>query len=333
MVDVARLAGVSLGTVSRVINKKETVRDDLRAQVQGAMRELGYEPDAVAQSMRTQATMTVGCMVSDVSNQLFARAVSAAEAVIHRAGYTMVLTNSHDSKAREIETLSVLRRRRVDGVICSVSREDDAQIKEFILGMGIPVVLLERSINIPVDAVATDHRSGALQATGYLITLGHRRIGLITVTREAFPGRERAKGFVQAFADAKLKHDPTLTAFDGFSADYGYRAAYGFLTSQDPPTAIIAGANQMTGVLRAVRALNLSIPRDLSLISFGDTDVTELFSPPLTVVRWDPAMTGQIAAEVLMSRLDGTGRKGPLRMRLPTELVLRKSCGPPREGN
>lgn len=330
MRDVAKAADVSLGTVSRVINDKQSVRPSVRERVRKAMRELGYIPDAVAQSMRTQATMAIGCMVSDVSNPLFAQAVSAAEQVIHRASYIMVLTNSQDNKQRELDILSLFARRRVDGVICSISREDDPDIKEVLRTLHMPVVLLERTIDLPVDTVSTDHRSGTFQATNYLLALGHRRIGFITVTKAAAPGRERAEGFAQAYAGMRLSFDPGLTAFHGFSADYGYRTAYEFLTSKNPPTAIIAGANQMVGVLRAVRALNLSVPQDLSLISFGDTDLTELFSPPLTVVRWNPATTGQLAAEVLLSRREGTGRKDPLRMRLPTELVLRGSCGPPR---
>jgi len=328
MREVARSAAVSLGTVSRVINNKQSVRAEVRARVQAAMANLGYVPDAVAQSMRTQATRSVGCMVSDVSNQLFSRAVSAAEGVLHRSAYTMILTNSQDSKEREIEILSLFRRRRVDGVICSVSREDDPEIVGLLGGLGLPVVLLERTMDLGVDAVATDHRSGAYQAASYLLTLGHRRIGLITVSQDALPGRERARGFEKAHGERKVPVDPALMAFHGFSADYGYRTAYEFLTSRHPPTALIAGANQMVGALKAVRALKLSIPRDLSLISFGDTDVTELFSPPLTCVRWDPAATGQMAAEVLLSRLDGTARKGPLRMALPAELVLRQSCAP-----
>ena len=329
MRDVARGAGVSLGTVSRVINNKQSVRSVVRERVQSVMHSLGYVPDAVAQSMRTQATMVVGCMVSDISNQLFSRAVGAAEGVLHRAAYTMMLTNSLDRKDREIEILSLFRRRRVDGVICSVSREDDTEIMELLSNLGLPIVLLERTMTLPVDAVATDHRSGAYQAASYLLTLGHKRIGLITVTQDALPGRERARGFEKAHADAHVPLDPALAAFHGFSADYGYRAAYEFLTSRNPPTALVAGASQMVGALKAVRTLKLRISEDLSLISFGDTDVTELFAPPLTCVRWDPAATGQMAAEVLLSRLDGSARKGPLRMILPTELVLRQSCALP----
>lgn len=332
MRDVAKLADVSIGTVSRVINNVASVRPKIRERVQAAMESLGYVPDAVAQSMRAQATMAVGCMVSDVSNPLFASAVSAAEKVFHRAGYTMVLTNSQDRVEREREILSLFTRRRLDGLICTLSNEADTDLIARLRAPDMPVVLLERSVESPVDSVATDHFGGALQAFNYLHALNHRRVGLITVTESALPGRERARAYREAQHRASLPLDPPFLATHGFSADYGYRTAYDFLTSENPPTALVAGANQMVGVLKVVRVLGLSVPEDLSLISIGDTDLAELFMPPLTVVRWDTRQVGETAAEILISRLDRTARPGPLKLLLPAELVLRGSCAPPRGG-
>lgn len=329
MRDVARSAAVSVGTVSRVINKKATVRQDIRVRVKNAMTDLGYVPDAVAQSMRAGSTMAVGCMVSDVSNPLFASAVSAAEQVFRDNGYTMMLTNSSDSAAREMEILSLVARRRLDGMICTLSDDSAADLIARIQTAPIPIVLLERSVEAPIDSVATDHYGGALQAFDYLLALGHRRIGLITVTPDALPGRERLRAYLDAHRKAGLSHEPNLLANHGFSAEFGYRMAYEMLTSDRAPTALVAGANQMVGVLRAVRVLGLEAPRDLSLISVGDTDLAELFSPPLTVVRWATHKVGATAAEILISRLNGRGRKGPLKIMLPAELVLRGSCDPP----
>lgn len=329
MRDVAKHADVSVGTVSRVINQKLSVRANIRERVEEAMTKLGYVPDAVAQSMRSQATMAVGCMVSDVSNPLFATAVSAAEAVFHRAGYTMMLTNSQDSLAREYEILSLFRRRRLDGLVCTISHETDGQLLSLLQNSDMPAVLIERTVETQVDSVSTDHYGGAMQAFEYLFVLGHRRIGLITVTEQALPGRERVRAFVDAHRNAGENLDRQLVAAHGFSAEYGYRMAYDFLSAEDPPTAIVAGANQMGGVLKAARALSLEAPRDLSLITIGDTDLAELYTPPLTAVRWDPNGIGRTAAEILISRLDRTARKGRLQLTQPAELVLRGSCGIP----
>ena len=327
--DVAKAAEVSIGTVSRVINSHLAVSPAVRERVQAAMRALGYVPDAVAQSMRSQATMVVGCMVPEIANPLFARVVSAAEEVLHAASYTFVLTNSRERKQNEAQILSMFRRRRLDGVICTVSREADPETLDLLRQLGRPLVVIERSIALPVDSVTTDHRTGMAQAVHYLLTLGHRRIGMITVTREVLPGRMRAQAFAEAHAEFGVPFDAALTAHHGFSADYGYRTAYEFLSSAKPPTALIAGGGQMGGVLRAVRALQLEIPRDLSIICVGETDLTELHTPPLTTVRWDIAQVGKTAAEILLSRLAGSARPEPFKVLLPTEFVVRRSCAPP----
>ncbi len=330
ILDVARAAGVSLGTVSRVINNNQTVRPKLRERVLGAARALGYEPDAVAQSMRSQTTRAVGCMVSDVSNPLFAAIVGAAEEVLHRSAYTMILANSRDRPEFERDILTLFRRRRLEGVMLTVSDESDAGVVRLLASSGLPSVLIERECALPVDASVADHYGGALQAVNYLLMLKHRRIGLITVTRSALPGRQRALAYEHAHRQAGVPVDPELMASEGFSSDYGYRAAYRMLVAPSPPTAILAGAIQMVGVLKAVKALDIAVPRRLSLVTIGDTDLANLYSPPITAVRWQPEKVGEAAAELLLARVSGASREPrPQKITQPTELVLRQSCAPP----
>jgi LacI family transcriptional regulator len=329
-VDVARKAGVSLGSVSRVINEKDSVRPELRERVLKAARSLGYVPSFAAQSMRTQSTRAVGLMVSDVSNPLFSSTVSATEEVLYRSGYNMILTNSRDRVETEKEIITLFERRRFDGMIVTLSREDDPTILKLLAESTIPKVLLERECALPIDSVATDHYSGALQATRYLLELGHRRIGLVTVTQAALPGRARGQAYVAAHKKAGVPVDPSLASFDGFLQDAGYHAAYRMLGGPKPPTAIIAGANQMPGVLRAVRSLKIAVPKRLSLITIGDTDVASVHQPALTAVRWELQKVGAAAAELLLARLNGTVQETrPRRIVLPTELVLRQSCAAP----
>lgn len=330
IVDVAREAGVSLGTVSRVINEKASVRPQLRDRVLQAASALGYVPNFAAQSMRTQSTRAVGLMVSDVSNPLFSSEVSAMEEVLYRSGYNMILTNSRDRAETEKEIITLFERRRFDGMIVTLSKEDDPAILRLLAESTIPKVLLERECALPIDSAATDHYSGALQATRYLLDLGHRRIGLVTVTQAALPGRARGEAYVAAHKKAGLRVDPSLTSFDGFLPDAGYHAAYRMLVGPKPPTAIIAGANQMPGVLKAVRSLRIPVPKRLSLITIGDTDVASVHQPALTAVRWELQKVGAAAAELLLARLNGTVSEGPpRRVVLPTELVLRQSCAAP----
>lgn len=330
IVDVARKAGVSLGTVSRVINENASVGAELRKRVTDAARSLGYVPNPAAQNMRTASTHAVGVMVSDVSNPLFSATVAAAEEVLYRRGYNMILTNSRDRPETEREIITLFQRRRFDGMIVTLSREDDPTILRLLSETDIPTVLLERECSLPIDSVATDHHAGALHAVRYLLELGHRRIGLITVTQSALPGRQRGQAYVAAHKAARAAVDPALMSFDGFLPDAGYHAAYRMLVGEKPPTAIVAGANQMPGVLKAVRTLKLAVPKRLSLITIGDTDVANLYQPPLTAVRWELRKVGAAAAELLLARLTGAAvDKAPRRIVLPTELVLRQSCAAP----
>lgn len=330
IVDVAREARVSLGTVSRVINGNATVRPALRERVLAAARALGYVPNPAAQHMRAASTRAVGVMVSDVSNPLFSATVAAAEEVLYRSGYNMILTNSRDRPETEREIITLFQRRRFDGMIVTLSREDDSTILRLLADAPMPAVLLERECALPIDSVATDHHAGALQAVRYLLGLGHRRIGLVTVTQAALPGRSRGEAYVAAHKAAGVPVDPALLSFEGFLPDAGYHAAYRMLVSPRPPTAIVAGANQMPGVLKAVRTLKLAVPKRLSLVTIGDTDVASLYQPPLTAVRWELRKVGAAAAELLLARLAGTeGDKTPRRIVLPTELVLRQSCARP----
>ena len=324
--EVAKRASVSLTTVSRVINNAVAVRPAVRARVSEAMDELGYVPDAIAQSLRTQSTMTVGCIVPDISFPAFSNTIGAAEERLRTAGYTMQVMATQELAEREIEILSLCRRRRLSGLITTLGRDDDEAIQTALASLMIPAVLLDRKLSIPIDSVCTDHFHGALQATEYLLQLGHRHIGLITLSEHALPGRERRRAFHQAHAAKGLTCNPAWIVGPGFESDHAYKIAYDLLTARPRPTAIMAGGFPTIGVMRAARSLGISIPQELSLISFGDTDFADLLFPPLTVVRWDNREIGKLAAEILLSRIGGTSGEVPTQVVLPSELVVRGSC-------
>jgi LacI family transcriptional regulator len=324
--EVARRADVSLTTVSRVINNAKAVRPAIRSRVLQVMDELGYVPDAVAQSLRTQSTMTVGCIVPDISFPAFSNTIGAAEDRLRSAGYTMQVMATQELPEREREILNLCRRRRLAGLITTLGRDDDTTIEHVIASLMVPIVLLDRRLSLPIDSVCTDHFQGALQATDYLLQLGHQRIALITLSEHALPGRERRRAFHQAHAARGLTFNPDWIVGPGFEIDHAYRIAYDLLRKHPRPTAIMAGGFPAIGVMRAARSLGISIPQDLSLISFGDTDFSDLLAPPLTVVRWDNRQTGKIAAEILLSRMAGGGGDTVTQVILPSELVVRGSC-------
>lgn len=331
--EVARFAGVSVGTVSRVVNNHPHVSQEIRRKVSDAIRQLGYVPDPVAQSMRLQSSKAIGCMVSDVGNPLFAKMVSAAELVTNAAGYNMVLANSGDDPRREREILALFERRRMDGAIMTLSRDTGAEAAELLAGCSIPLVLIERqSDRDDIDWVASDHHQGLTQAMDYLFSLGHRDIALITVPPTALPGRARLAGYRDSYRRLGIEPPAGLTATSGFTPDYGFSAMQGMLFNAPRPTAVIAGANQMPGVLTALRAAKIDVPGEISVLSLGDTDLAQLFSPPITAVRWNHDRIGRMAAEILLDRIAAKPEEGARHRHFvqPTEIVLRQSCAPAR---
>jgi len=329
MRDVADLAKVSLGTVSRVINDNATVTEPIRRRVLEAAQTLGFVPDQIARSLRTQASRVIGCLVPDVSNPLYAEIVGAAEEVLHTSGYNLVLASSRFRHDVELDILDVFKSRRLDGLIAAVTRDRDEKTIAAIRSLSFPIVLIERDLPHPTDSVVTDHASGMKQAVDYLLALGHRRIGVLTAPESIFTGRQRAAGLRAAHAAAHVAVDASITVYGGFEGEQAYNTAYGMLMSASPPTAIVAGASEMIGVLKAARILALTVPRDLSVIVIGDTPLAELYSPALTAVRWDVGRVGSIAAQLLLGKLAKSSAE-LRRIILPTELLIRHSCTVPK---
>lgn len=329
--DVAKTAGVSLGTVSRVLNAHRSVKPEVRRRVEDAIRLLSYRPNAVAQSMRSRATRSIGCIIRDITIPGLAAFVKAAQDVLHAAGYSLTLANSENRKDRELELLGLFARRQTDAIIMAGSSESDPELLAALETLRVPLVLMDREAPEWADSVTVDHSTGTAQAIDYLVGLGHRRIALLTGSPELYPARERIKGYRLAHA----AHGPLLDDFvvrtGTFLADFGFRETSGLLSSRRPPTAIISGGMEMlAGVIRAVRVGGLGIPGDVSIVACSDSDLAELMTPPVTALRWDLAEVGRTAAQMLLDRLEGEALHEPRRIKLPTELILRESCGVPR---
>jgi LacI family transcriptional regulator len=329
--DVARVAGVSLGSVSRVLNGNPSVTADVRDRVLATIEKLGYQPNAAAQSMRSQVSRTVGCIIRDINIPGLAAFVRAAHDVFVEAGYVLLLSNSDGRADREKELISVMAARRADALLIGQHSETDAEIEMLLRRLDIPVVLIDRVKPEWADAVMVDHRGGVRKATERLIQLGHRRIALITGRDTLFPARERMIGFRAAHDDAQLPCDPALIRSGSFMAEFGFEQTSLVMSLANRPTAIIAGGIEMLpGIIRALRVRGLSIPEDVSLIGTLNSDLAELYDPPLSVERWDYAEVGRIAARFALERMRGTGEEGPRRIIIPSEIIMRDSCVPPR---
>jgi LacI family transcriptional regulator len=328
--DVARVAKVSLGTVSRVVNGHPSVDPATRRRVERVMARLGYEPNAIAQSMRTMVTRTIGFVVPDISNPNWAWILGAASAKLHPRGYTVVVASTGGVRAAELDVLATFARRRTDALILALDTVDEAELRQILAPLDVPVVMMEREFAGDWDAVLTDHAGGAHAATRHLLGLGHRRIALITASPSVRPGAERVHGYRRAFADEKLPVQPDLVRCGSFNPDFAFHETSMLLSRRDPPTAIIAGGIQLlAGVLRAAVLHGVAIPARVSVVSCGDTDLAQLASPPVTVARWDVRAIGVAAADAVLRRLSGDGDAAPSRVVLQSELVLRGSCAAP----
>jgi LacI family transcriptional regulator len=325
--NVAQVAGVSVGSVSRVLNAKQSVSPEIREKVEAAIRELGYQPNLVAQSMRSQISRTIACIIRDIDISGFPRFVRAADAVLVRAGYALLLSNSEGRIERERELISVIAARRADALLIAQSSETDKALDELLHRLGIPVVLIDRELPEWADAVMVDHRSGIRQATEKLIRLGHRRIALLTGNRALYPARERIIGYEQAHAACAMPLDPRLLRMGSFEAGFAFEEISMLLGSVDRPTAVIAGGIEMLpGIIRALRVRGLSIPEDMSVVAAMNSDLADLFQPQISVEDWDYAEVGRIAANLLLQRI-ASGRIGePQRVLVPTQFLLRESC-------
>ena len=328
--DVAVASGVSVGTVSRSLNTPETVRPTTLEKVRAAIQELGFRPDARAQNMRRRNTLTIGFIVNDILNPIHAMIFKSAETELRENGYWLHLVNTGGKARQEAEAIDLLQHGRVDGLLMTINSERNPSCLERLEKLRVPSVLLDREISLSCDVVRTDHASGMEQAVDYLFDLGHCRIALITASTEILPGRERIRGFGQAFRKRGLALPPDLVRAQSLSADFGFRETLDLLRRPGQPTALVVGGNQLlVGVLKAIQLQGISIPDDLSLVTCDRTDLASVYAGSITTIDRDVPEIGRTAAQLLLERISGPADRPARRIVLPTRLVLGRSCAPP----
>jgi len=323
--EVADRAGVAMSSVSRVLSGHPDVSPAMRTRVMAVVQELGYEPNLLASSLRRGSTMTVAFNVRDISSPVFSEILLGAEVHLRAAGYTVLLTNSEGSPQLDTAHISVFRRRRVDGLLLSLSDESDPGTLEQIHRLQVPYVLIDRELPDAqaASAVLCDHAGATERVVEHLAGLGHRRIALVAGPLNVRPSRELKRSFETACA--RLGVEATVEN-GAFSGQHGEEAAMRVLSRRRRPTAVVSGFNQvLPGVLRAVRALHLQIPADVSLVTFDDVPMLEFVDPPIATVSRDPLSMGREAAKLLLRRLDG---EPPATTTVPTHFAPRASCGP-----
>jgi LacI family transcriptional regulator len=279
----------------------------MRKKVQKAAKELGYEPDIIAQSLRSGITNTIGFVIRDISNPMFALLARSCEQELRKNGYSMILINSDGSTETEAKNFELLRRRRVDAVIASLVSENHPAIKQNLLRIRAPIVLLDRQINdFNASAVLVNHSQGTYEAVSKLIGLGHRYIAFVTGSENVHPTRSRLEGIKRAYEEANLKLPEEMLATGGFDEGYAVSHARHLLSSNPKPTAIIAGGlGALMGIMKVIREKDLRIGVDLALVALDELPYLEFLVNDISTVYRDPETIGREAALLVLERLQG----------------------------
>lgn len=327
--DVARMAGVSAVTVSRVANTPHLVQRETRERIREAMRELGYVPNFAARAMRTRHTRTIGFLVPELTSWPNAAVAQAAEQALAEEDYCLLVASSSYRADREARALEILRTRHVDGIILYLSQEHDAALAEAVTALDVPLVILDRSLPVDADTVLSDHATALGDVVRYLTGLGHRRLALLQSGLDVRPVRERRHAFEAAAAAAGLAPTDLCCASVPPTAQEATALPLELLDGPRRPSAIIAdGSRLLRAVLQAARRRGLAIPRDLSLIGLDAGDIAAAATPEITCVLRDFRAIGRIAAEMMLRRLAMPGTE-PQRVVLESQVVLKGSCAPP----
>ncbi|MGW2920639.1 LacI family DNA-binding transcriptional regulator [Streptomyces angustmyceticus] len=326
MTDVARRAGVSVATVSHVLNDTRPVRPDTRAAVLRAIEELGYTHNTLARSLVTSRTRSIGLAVSAISNPYFTEILQGVEAGALEAGYSLLITDPHDDPRHERKVVQLLHERRVDGMIVAPSAEP-AGLVEYLTRREVPTVFLDRLVGDDHDQVCAENAGPVRQLVGHLAESGHTRIGLVAGLPGLSTTTERVQGYREGLRAAGLPFVPGLLAGGNSEAAGAEDATRHLLAAPEPPTALITANNAMTiGTLRALRDLGLEVPRDIALACFDDFSWADLFTPRLTAIAQPSKDIGAAAVRLLLERLAEPDRP-PRTVRLPCTFVHRTSCG------
>lgn len=328
--DVAKLAGVSAMTVSRVINNSGYISQEARERVERAIAELGYVPNALARYLRFKQTKTIALILTDITNPFFTTLARGVEDVARGQGFSVVLCNTDESEAEEIEYLNLLLQKQIDGVLLVPASGSSASLG-LLQARAVPVVVLDRRVvGGSVDNVRGDSEQGAYLLVQHLLELGHTRIAVLSGPINVSTAADRVAGYSRAMRAAGFDADHDLIYFGEFSLDSGYRLGQQILMLDPRPTAIFAANNLIAfGASRAIRAAGLRIPDDLSLVTIDDLPVSMLIDPFLTAAAQPAYEIGRRATELLLDRLANEGPAAPQELVLPIELIIRRSSGPP----
>ena len=328
IVDVARLAGVSTSTVSHVVNATRPVSDPTRRKVMAAIEKTGYQQDSVARALRRARTDSIGLVVSDVAQPVFAAMVRGIEHEATAAGFTLLLANSNEDPEIERRSLQVLTARKVDGLIVAPVGGSDRDALDTLAADGTPLVIMDRLGRSGADQVGVENIRPMHDLVTHLIDHGHRRIALAAGDLTVATIAERRQGYLAALDHAGIRADEDYILTGSGLAEETRRLARALFEQPDPPTAFVAASTESAvGVLEAAQDRGLEPPRDFAFATFDGFAHADLFHPRITTVTQPAFDIGATTMQLLLDRLAGRGTAHPKTIRLEPEITYRESCG------
>lgn len=327
MNEVAKRAGVSIATVSRVLNNSSSVNEATRLKILKVIKELKYQPSRVAKRLRSKSVSSklLGVLLPDIQNPFYVDVIRGIEDITYKNNYAIIMCNYGQDEKKEIMYLEILKSESIDGLIAAPVSENDQRLKDIIKN-GLPVVCVDRGlIGIDVDIVGVNNEDGAFTAVSHLVSCGYKRIAYISGLTTIPSSRMREKGYRRAL-EKNLLYSPELVKYGNSSYESGVALCAELLDLLNPPDAIFTGNNLITlGALETIHKRKKRIPEDVAILGFDDMFWSSSLNPPLTAVRQPAYEIGKRAGELLIQRISDSSRPC-IQMTLNAELMIRSSC-------
>ena len=327
--DIAQRTGLSVSTVSRVLNdkaEKYRISDESKQVVLDAAEELNYSPNPMARGLQLKKTMSIGLVVPDLANPFFAHLTSSIQGIAYELGYSLIVCSTNDNIDLEEEHVRFLRSKSVDGMIVIPAALNYSHLKD-VINAELPLVLLDRFFEeLEVPAVVADNYAGAFQATAHVLEQGHKRIGFIQGLSGTSTNTERLRGYRAALEKYGVPFTERLIVGEDYNEESGYEAVRAILDTDEPPTALFTTSDVvLLGALKALDERALDVPKDISLITFDDVNFASYLKCPITAVAQPKEAMGKAAVEMLVEQIEGRLGEQPQPVVLSTELIVRQS--------
>lgn len=326
---IAKLAGVSTATVSRVLNGSDKVKEQTAEKVLKVADELNYRMDHVARRMKVKQSdsLVIGLIITDIDNSFFANVAKGVEDVAYKNKHVLMICNTNEDPGKEKFFLNSMLSEKVSGIIMVPTSGNETFLKSINLE-GFPMVMVDRKVkSMNVDTVSINNEAGGFQATEQLIKNGHRRIGIICGIKGLTNTEERFNGYKKALDESAIPFDEELVAFGNYIERGGREAVKKLIALDEPPTAVFSTNNLMTlGCLKELYEQKIRVPDEMALVGFDDSAWAEAMIPPLTTIKQPGYELGVNAAELLIKRLNNKNTS-KLNIVLNPELIVRESCG------